>query len=98
MEDPIAKGAVSGYNLPEWETTARHRGEKQLPVTTEGFKGRALGYFDHVMPPHRRYLGLSRRMACIIVLVIVVAILILIIGLAAGLSHRARFVSANRTR
>lgn len=98
MEDPKATGAVGGFNLPEWETTARHRGEKQSPATTEGFKGRALGYFDHVMPPHQRYLGLSRRRACIIVLVIVVAILILIIGLAAGLSHRARFVSANRTR
>ena len=84
---------IEGFSLPEWETTSRHRGEKQsrLPATTD-FKAKALTQFDRVLPPHRRYLGLSRNLVCIIFLVIVVVILALIIGLAAGLSHHNRYV------
>jgi hypothetical protein len=42
--------------------------------------------FDRVLPPHRRYLGRSRRTLLIIILVAFVCLLALIIGLAVGLS------------
>lgn len=93
METTQGHGAVEDFNLPEWETGARHRGEKQIPASAgESFKDRAWGHFNHVMPAQRRYCGLSRKVACIIVLAIVVAVLVLIVGLAAGLRHRLRFV------
>lgn len=93
VENPKEQGAVGEFNLPEWETTARHRGEKQQTAAGESFKARALGHFNRVMPPHRRYCGLSRNTACIVFLAIFLALLILIIGLAAGLSHRSKYIS-----
>jgi hypothetical protein len=41
--------------------------------------------FDRVLPPHRRYLGRSRRTLLIIILVAFLCLLALIIGLAVGL-------------
>lgn len=93
VEHPKEQGAVGEFNLPEWETTARHRGEKQQTAASESVKERAWGHFNRVMPPHRRYCGLSRKIACIIVLATFLAVLILVIGLAAGLTHRSKYVS-----
>ncbi|TLS23367.1 uncharacterized protein PpBr36_06195 [Pyricularia pennisetigena] len=43
---------------------------------------------DRILPPHKRYLGMRRRVF-LLVLAAVVALLILIVGLAAGLSSRS---------
>ena len=92
MNTSKTQGAVGDFSLPEWETTSRHRGEKQQSAGTETFAKRAMYHFNRFVPPHQRYCGLSRKIACIALLAILVTILILIIGLAAGLSHRSRYV------
>ncbi|KAL6716162.1 hypothetical protein ACLMJK_005728 [Lecanora helva] len=89
MENPKSPGATGEFSLPEWETTPRHRGEKQQKAAAETFKESLLDHLNRLMPAHRKYLGLSRKVACIIIAVVVAAILVLIIGLAAGLSHRS---------
>ncbi|TLD33510.1 hypothetical protein PspLS_00715 [Pyricularia sp. CBS 133598] len=43
---------------------------------------------DRILPPHRKYLGMRRRVF-LIVLAAVIALLVLVIGLAAGLSSRS---------
>jgi len=93
MENPKEPEAVSEHYLPEWETSARHRGEKQASTAQPRIKHRAIEAFERAMPAHRRYCGLTRRLACIVILAIVVAILVLIIGLAAGLSSHSKSVS-----
>jgi len=92
MEDSKQQDAVSEHNLPEWETTARHRGEKQPPTARPGLKHRVVEAFERAMPAHQRYCGLTRKVAYIVIRAIVVVILILIIGLAAGLSEHSRSV------
>ncbi|OCK82062.1 hypothetical protein K432DRAFT_415616 [Lepidopterella palustris CBS 459.81] len=49
-----------------------------------------LSRFDRILPPHKRYLGRSRRTFLIILAVVFVCILALIIGLAVGLSHKSK--------
>ena len=93
MEEPKKPEQVSESNLPEWETTARHRGEKEAPCVHYGIKDRAMGAFDRYMPAHRKYCGLNRKIACIVLLVLVIAILALIIGLAVSLSKHSRYVA-----
>lgn len=93
METAKGHGAGEEFNLPEWETGPRHRREKHIPIATRGgFKDRVWAHFNRIMPAHRKYCGLSRKLACIVVLAISIAILVLIIGLAAGLSHRSKYV------
>ena len=87
---PQENGDHSEFNLPEWETASRHRGDKQPPAPARTFKRRATDGFNRMMPAHRKYLGLSRKIACIIFLVVLVVIMVLVIGLAAGLSHRSK--------
>lgn len=48
--------------------------------------------FDRILPPHRRYLGRSRRTFLIALLIALVCLLALIIGLAVGLSKKSRYV------
>lgn len=94
MEEPKKPGQVSESNLPEWETTARHRRGKEALGVHYGIKDRAMGAFDRYVPAHRKYCGLSRKTACIVLLVLVIAILALIIGLAVGLSKNSRYVAS----
>lgn len=46
--------------------------------------------FDRLLPPHRRYLGRSRRTFLIALLVVFVCLLALVIGLAVGLSNKSK--------
>ncbi|UPX20794.1 uncharacterized protein EKO05_0011014 [Ascochyta rabiei] len=46
--------------------------------------------FDRALPPHRRYLGRSRRTLIVAVIVAFVCLLALIIGLAVGLSGKSK--------
>lgn len=45
--------------------------------------------FDRIFPPHKRYLGRSRRTFLIVLFVALVCLLALIIGLAVGLSKKS---------
>lgn len=60
-----------------------------------GFASSATGWaladrFDRVLPPHRRYLGRSRRTFLFIVLALFLCLLALIIGLAVGLTKSSK--------
>ncbi|KAH7120977.1 RlpA-like double-psi beta-barrel-protein domain-containing protein-containing protein [Dendryphion nanum] len=74
-----------GWEIPE-EGTSRK--------TKFRFGGAATGWaiadrLDRVLPPHRRYLGRSRRTFLIVIIVIFIALLALVIGLAVGLSKKS---------
>lgn len=92
MDNSKAHGNVEEFHLPEWETTARHRGEKQAQTSHKsGFKERAFLVFDRVIPGHRKCLSASRKTACTAILVILVVLLALILGLAIGLSKKSKY-------
>lgn len=93
MQSQKEPDLVNEHNIPEWKTTARHQGKSQPATARPGIKGRAIEKFERVMPAHRRYCGLSRKIVCFVILAIVIAVLVLIIGLAAGLSSRSKSVS-----
>lgn len=91
MQNSKDQDGVGEFYLPEWETTARHREEEHKGAAHEQtFKDKARAQFNHFIPAHRKYCGVSRKIACIILLVVSLAVLVLIIGLAAGLSHKSR--------
>jgi polysaccharide pyruvyl transferase WcaK-like protein len=91
--------------VPEWEHIAaaeEQRGnEKFEGAATQGASNKSLRnqmrdaqaafmvHFDRALPPHRKYLRLSRKMF-LIVLAGLLALLIFIIALAAGLSGNKR--------
>ena len=83
------------FHLPEWETTARHRGEK--PAHTNGTDHkpsvieRGFMVLDRVVPRHRTYFGFSRKIICTVATVAFLVLLALILGLAIGLSKRSRY-------
>lgn len=84
------------YNLPEWETTSRHRGEKPSAkgsIQWGRSMARIAAFFNYFMPPQRIYCGLSRKSACIILLIVLLTTIALILGLAVGLSNRSRYIN-----
>lgn len=77
-----------GWDIPEGQNKRRHKGI--------GLGASATGWalsdrFDRMLPPHRRYLGRSRRTFLIVVIVIFFALLALIIGLAVGLTSGSKY-------
>jgi len=82
-----------GFELPEWETTARHRGGKGASNGTGGgdIINGILAAFDRFVPPHRKYCGLRRQFACIVLVAVSLVLLALILGLAIGLSEQTRY-------
>ena len=94
MQNHEHQGNVEEFHLPEWETTARHRGEK--PAHTDNKPSvmrRGFIVFDRIIPRHKTYFGFSRKIVCIAVLVQFLVILALILGLAIGLSKKSRYAS-----
>lgn len=72
----------------EWDIPEGQRKRHRKPF---GVGANATGWaladrFDRILPPHRRYLGRSRRTFLIVVVVLFFSLLALIIGLAVGLS------------
>lgn len=89
------QGNIEEFRLPEWETTARHRGEKHAETDQKpSVRERAFVFFDRIIPGHRKYFGFSRRFICIALAIAFLVILALILGLAIGLSKRSRYTSA----
>ncbi|CAF9942003.1 MAG: hypothetical protein ALECFALPRED_009438 [Alectoria fallacina] len=85
MENAKAQ-RVEEFHLPEWETTARHGGEKDIRHK-QSVKGRAFIVFDHVMPRDKKYFVCSRKGGCIAISIFLV-LLALILGLAIGLGRK----------
>jgi hypothetical protein len=79
-------------NAPEWENL--EAGESKKTRIGAGLvTGWALSdRFDRVLPPHKRYLGRSRRTLLIAIGVIFLLLLGLIIGLAVGLNKKSKYV------
>ena len=98
MENSRTQGNVEEFHLPEWETTARHRGEKHGQTGRSGgasnVKEWAFTVFDRVMPGHGEYFGFSRNAACIAIMIAFFILLALTLGLAIGLSKKSRYASA----
>ena len=77
-----AKSVDSGWDIPEDGRGKR----KNIHFGAGATTGWAISdRFNRILPPHKRFLGRSRRTFLIGILVLFVCILALIIGLAAGL-------------
>ena len=98
MQNHEAQENVDNFHLPEWETTARHRGEKRAHTGQKpSVRERAFIIFDRLMPGHKKYFGFNRKITCIAILALVLLLLALILGLAIGLSRRSRYASVPPT-
>jgi len=72
--------------IPEWE----HAGVKKDGATPQPTKTSLGARLDRVLPPHRKYLGMRRKVFLLVLLAGILALVALIIGLAAGLSSRSK--------
>lgn len=78
------RSAESTWDIPE---EGQNKKKRNIFGAGTGATGWALkDRFDRVLPPHRKYLGRSRRTLLIAILVAFLCLLALIIGLAVGLS------------
>lgn len=86
---------VRETQVPEWEHIAvggNNEKERITPAPRRSVRGAALAKLDSVLPPYKKYIGLSRKTFLWVLLAIVLALLVLIIGLAVGLSQKSRYV------
>ena len=101
-EEPRATEGETALAQSEGECTTDQRGEKPSlqGQSQQSLKQRLDAKIDKFLPPHRRYCGLSRRLACLIATGILLVLLALVLGLAIGLSLRngcvPRFVGVCR--
>lgn len=77
--------------IPEWEDAGKSKdgatvAEKSHGATRAGFAAK----LDHILPPHKRYLGMGRKIFLLVLLAVSLALLALIIGLAVGLSNKSK--------
>ncbi|KAF2727732.1 hypothetical protein EJ04DRAFT_594031 [Polyplosphaeria fusca] len=80
-----ANNDAPGWEIPEDGVQKRTR--FRFGGTTTGWA--LADRFDRLLPPHRRYLGRSRRTLLIAVAVTFLALLALVIGLAVGLTKKS---------
>ena len=79
--------------LPEWEHGAAAAKGRKGNNANRPRKSAGASFatkFDSVLPPNRKYVGLSRRVFLIVLLALFIALLVLIIGLAVGLNGGSR--------
>lgn len=82
---------TSAPNALDWEVPEEGTSRRQhfrLGGTATGWA--IADRFDRILPPHRRYLGRSRRTFLIAILVAFLLLLALVIGLAVGLSKKSK--------
>lgn len=85
LKDIATNGAVTTWDAPKEGQSKRTR------IHFGAGAGWALSdRFDRMLPPHKKYLGRSRRTFLIAVLIAFVCILALVIGLAVGLSKKSK--------
>lgn len=77
----------SEWDIPEGQTKRRHM---RIGVGSTATSWALSDRFDRILPPHRRYLGRSRRTFLVIIAAIFLCLLALIIGLAVGLGHKSK--------
>lgn len=87
----MSMALVKEVTVPEWESAgvqSRQTGPGTTGKSTvlAGIKQR----FDTMMPAHRKYVGMTRRLCLLVSLAIFLTLLALIIGLAVGLSRRSQ--------
>ena len=77
--------------VPEWEHEAvgKNGDGRKASITPRRFTGVPFSSkLDAILPSHRRYLGMSRKIFLWILLAVILALLALIIGLAVGLGKK----------
>ncbi|KAJ4987865.1 hypothetical protein SVAN01_06595 [Stagonosporopsis vannaccii] len=72
-----------------WEVPEEEQRKKRHLHLSAGAGWTLSDRFDRALPPHKRYLGCSRRTFLIVLLIALVCLLALIIGLAVGLSKKS---------
>jgi hypothetical protein len=87
--DAQAAGIEKQYQVPEWEHNVASQGDK-INESGNSTKATFANKFDSILPPYKRYVGLSRKIFLWVLLGIFLALLVLIIGLAVGLSPKSR--------
>ena len=87
--DTQALGGEKQYEVPEWEHNVANQSNSASKSRTSS-KAAFANKFDSILPPHKRYIGLSRKVFLLVLLGIFLALLALIIGLAVGLSSKSR--------
>jgi len=76
---------AKNHKILGWELTA-HRSPQHINSALDGRKPTIAQRFDRIVPPHRRYLGMSRKLFLILLAIILGILLGLIIGISVGLS------------
>ena len=77
--------------IPEWEHSAAPKGDVIQDTRSRTInRGEISARLDQVLPPHKRYLGRSRKTFLWLLLAVVLALLALIVGLAVGLTQRSK--------
>ena len=76
-------------NAPDWEVpeegTTR---KKRVHLGSASTRWAIADRFDRVLPPYKRYVGLTRRMFLFLVVGVVLAVVALAVGLGVGLSKK----------
>lgn len=85
--DANPSGAAA-VDIPEWENAAAGKGAGARSRPHQSAKVSLVAGLDAVLPPHKRYLGRSRKTFLWVLLGVTLAGLALIIGLAVGLTKR----------
>ena len=90
LEEPTAAEGERAFAKSEGEPSTNQGGDTPSlqRQSKENLKQRLDARIDRFLPPHRRYCGLSRRLACLVSTGILLILLALILGLAIGLSLR----------
>ncbi|OJD31710.1 riboflavin aldehyde-forming enzyme [Diplodia corticola] len=72
--------------VPDWEPAAQaHAGSNVKPSLPDTLRQK----FDQACPPHRKCLGLTRRVFLLVLLAVILAIIALAVGLGVGLSKKS---------
>lgn len=90
-KEPLPVHAERRY-APDWELPQQGPSKP----TRLRFRRRAVEWaiadrVDRILPPHKRYLGRSRRTLLIFIAVLLLAILALVIGLSVGLTKKSTY-------
>lgn len=76
--------------VPEWEHTGTANNDKATTLPGAPATVSIKQKFDSMMSPHRRYLGMRRKIFLAVLIAIMLALLALIIGLAVGLTQGSK--------
>ena len=90
---PTKAGNDTEIQIPEWDEAGvnkQHGGAKRT-VPPTSFKASVNSKLDSVLPPHKRYVGLTRKTFLWLLLAVISLFLALITGLAAGLSSKSKY-------